>query len=115
MTSPHPKHIGLGSPRKRSESATSPNRIEPLETGQGHLETRNRAQSNTNIQQPPGTGSDPAERVFPIRSVVSVDPTITPQYSGSAHSRDAVSPNREGARQYPIIDERTWNQLHSQV
>jgi light-regulated signal transduction histidine kinase (bacteriophytochrome) len=30
------------------------------------------------------------------------------------HSRDAVSPNREGARQYTLIDERTWKQLHSQ-
>ncbi|KAJ5823815.1 CheY-like superfamily [Penicillium robsamsonii] len=115
MTSPHPKHIGLGSPRKRPESVTPSNRIKPLETGQGHPETRNRAQSNTNIQQPSGTRSDPAERVFPIRSVVSVDPTITPQYSGSAHSRDAVSPTREGARQYPFIDERTWNQIQSQV
>ncbi|KAJ5374385.1 CheY-like superfamily [Penicillium concentricum] len=112
MTSPPPKHIALGSPRKRSESVASPNRMHPSETGQG--QPRDRAQSNTDIQQP-GTGFDPAERVFPIRSVVSVDPTITPQYSGSAHSRDAVSPTREGARQYPFIDERTWSQLHTQV
>lgn len=115
MTSPHPKGTGLWSPRKRSESVTSPKRIEPSEIGQGQLESRDRSQSIAEVHQPPSTGFDPADRVFPIRSVVSVDPTVTPQYTGSVHSRDTISPTREGARQYSFIDERTWNQLHSQV
>ncbi|KGO44338.1 CheY-like superfamily [Penicillium expansum] len=115
MTSPHPKGTGLWSPRKRSESVTSPKRIEPSEIGQGQLESRDRSQSIAEVHQPPSTGFDPADRVFPIRSVVSVDPTVTPQYTGSVHSRDTISPTREGARQYSFIDERTWNQLHSQL
>lgn len=115
MTSPHPKDIRLGSPRERSKSVVSAKRIEPTETGQGQPETRDRSQSIAEVRQPPSTGFDPADRVFPIRSVVSVDPTVPPQYSGSVHSRDTTSPTREGARQYPFIDERTWNQVHLQL
>ncbi|KAJ5170049.1 CheY-like superfamily [Penicillium coprophilum] len=112
MTSPHSKHVALGSPRKRSESVVSPNRTEPPTQGQ---ENRDRAHSSADIQDSPATGFDPTERVFPIRSVVSVDPTVAPQYSAPTHPRDAVSPTRDGARQYTFIDERTWNQLHSQA
>ncbi|KXG53403.1 CheY-like superfamily [Penicillium griseofulvum] len=112
MSSPHPKPIVLGSPRKRSESVASPKRNEPPQLGQGNSETRDRAQSITSIQQP-SADFEPTERVFPVRSVVSVDPTA-PHCSDSAHSRDAVSPTREGARQYTLIDEQTWKQLHSQ-
>ncbi|CAI7583002.1 unnamed protein product [Penicillium palitans] len=115
MTSPHPKGIGLWSPRQRSESVASAKMVYPSETGQGQPVSRDRSQSTAAVQPPPSTGFDPADRVFPIRSVVSVDPTVTPQYSGSVHSRDTISPTREGARQYPFIDERTWNQLHSQL
>ncbi|KAJ5497658.1 CheY-like superfamily [Penicillium expansum] len=93
MTSPHPKGTGLWSPRKRSESVTSPKRIEPSEIGQGQLESRDRSQSIAEVHQPPSTGFDPAD----------------------LHSRDTISPTREGARQYSFIDERTWNQLHSQL
>ncbi|EKV11459.1 Sensor histidine kinase/response regulator, putative [Penicillium digitatum] len=115
MTSPHLKGTGLWSPRKRSESVASLKRTEFLETGQGQPELRDRSQSIAEVQQPPNTGFHPADRVFPVRSVVSVDPTVTPQYTGSVHSRDAISLTREGARQYPFIDERTWNRLHSQL
>lgn len=89
--------------------------IYPSETGQAQPVSRDRSQSTAEVQPPPSTGFDPTDRVFPIRSVVSVDPTVTPQYSGSVHSRDTRSPTREGARQYPFIDERTWNQLPSQL
>ncbi|KGO74487.1 CheY-like superfamily [Penicillium italicum] len=115
MTSPHPKGTGLWSPRKRSESVASPKRRQPSEIFQEQPESRDRSQSIAEVQQPPSTGFDPADRVFPIRSVVSVDSTVTPQYTGSVHSRDMISPTREGAREYPFIDERTWNQLHSQL
>ncbi|BAE56727.1 unnamed protein product [Aspergillus oryzae RIB40] len=49
-----------------------------------------------------------AERVYPIRSMVFVDPSST-----TASSDDPISPVR-GARQYSIIDSRTWDQLQSQ-
>ncbi|GAB1196561.1 hypothetical protein APSETT444_005833 [Aspergillus pseudonomiae] len=49
-----------------------------------------------------------AERVYPIRSMVFVDPSSTP-----ASSDDPISPVR-GARQYSIIDSRTWDELQSQ-
>ncbi|KAI2681248.1 hypothetical protein LCP963914a_6758 [Penicillium roqueforti] len=116
MTSPHPKDIGMSSPRERSQSVASLKPIELSETEQRQTqpETRDRPQSTTEVQQPPSTGFDPADRVFPIRSVVSLDPTVTPHHSGSVHSRDTISPNREGARQYSFIDEGTWNQMHSQ-
>jgi light-regulated signal transduction histidine kinase (bacteriophytochrome) len=44
--------------------------------------------------------------------VVSIDPTAA--QSTPAHARGAVSPTREGARQYSIIDEQTWQNLQSQ-
>ncbi|KAJ5971481.1 uncharacterized protein N7479_001399 [Penicillium vulpinum] len=113
MTSPHPKAIGLSSPRRRAESVRSSKRIEPSETKQEQSEARDRSQSIASAKQPPSTGFGPADRVFPIRSVVSVDHTATPQFSGSAHPRDAISPIQEGARQYPFIDQRTWNSLSS--
>lgn len=49
-----------------------------------------------------------AERVYPIRSMVFVDPSAS-----TASADDPVSPTR-GARQYSIIDSRTWDQLQSQ-
>ncbi|KAJ5274314.1 hypothetical protein N7505_002859 [Penicillium chrysogenum] len=114
MTSPHPKDIGVGSPRERSKSDASLKRIESSESGQRHPETRDRSQSTTEAQQPPSAGFDPADRVFPIRSVVAVD-TPAPQYSGSVHSRDVIAPTREGTRQYQFIEKRKRTQLHSQL
>lgn len=67
---------------------------------------------NEGQRQPPRTEFDGTDRVFPIRSVVSVDPTAA--QPTSAHARAAVSPTREGARQYSIIDEHTWQNLQSQ-
>ncbi|KAE8367593.1 GAF domain-like protein [Aspergillus caelatus] len=49
-----------------------------------------------------------AERVYPIRSMVFVDPSST-----TASSDDPISPVR-GARQYSIIDSRTWDELQLQ-
>ncbi|KAE8135194.1 hypothetical protein BDV38DRAFT_253174 [Aspergillus pseudotamarii] len=51
---------------------------------------------------------DAAERVYPIRSMVFVDPSST-----TAPSDDPISPVR-GARQYSIIDSRTWDELQLQ-
>ncbi|KAE8378640.1 GAF domain-like protein [Aspergillus bertholletiae] len=49
-----------------------------------------------------------AERVYPIRSMIFVDPSPM-----AAPSDDPTSPVR-GARQYSIIDSRTWEELQSQ-
>ncbi|KAJ6091587.1 hypothetical protein N7467_003556 [Penicillium canescens] len=111
MASPAPDTIGPGSPRKRSESiATGSLRSEDMRP-----EIRDRAQSVTqNESQPPSTGFDAADRVFPIRSFVSVDPKPVTHHAATAQARAARSPTREGARQYSFIDEHTWNQLQSQ-
>lgn len=114
MASPTPKDIGLGIRRQRSESVATPTRTGSSDSVELHSETRDRAQSvsHDQVQQPPSTGFDPADRVFPIRSVVSVDPSATTQQRSS--SRGTVSPTREGARQYTFIDERTWHGIKSQ-
>jgi hypothetical protein len=101
--------------RKRSESVANPKRTNLKEPITPHLETRDRSQSVTGnaIEQPPSTGFDPTDRVFPIRSVVSVDPNATTQQTSSSQARGAVSPTREGARHYSFIDEKAWQQLQT--
>ncbi|CAG8005209.1 unnamed protein product [Penicillium olsonii] len=113
MASPKPQDIGLRIQRQRSESVATPARTDSSETTKKRPETRERSQSvsHDEIQQPPSTEFDPSDRVFPIRSVVSVDPNAATQRSTS---RGATSPTRDGARHYTFIDEQTWNQLKSE-
>ncbi|OJJ50720.1 hypothetical protein ASPZODRAFT_11575 [Penicilliopsis zonata CBS 506.65] len=67
----------------------------------------------------PSQGQSPAspldfagpDRVYPIRSIISVD---RPQGLSGVTGPRPVSPAREGARAYSIIDEETWNQLQEQ-
>ena len=74
---------------------------------------RNAAQSSAESsihptqQEPPRDSFDSADRVFPIRSVVSVDNAHVPKEQISAVS----SPR--GARRYSIIDAHTWDRLQS--
>ncbi|KAJ5152608.1 uncharacterized protein N7482_009086 [Penicillium canariense] len=113
MASSNPHNSRPGTPRKRSESVAT--RWSPsIETTNARPESRDRSQSVTHHEGPrqPSTEYDGTHRVFPIRSVVSVDPTAA--QSASTRARGAASPTREGARQYSIIDEHTWNHLQSQ-
>ncbi|KAJ6115422.1 hypothetical protein N7486_001200 [Penicillium sp. IBT 16267x] len=102
-----------GTPRKRSETVAIPSRPESLQSVHSGVEGRDRSQSVTHGDgsQVPSTGFDSVDRVFPIRSVVSVDRKAADQ---AAHARSAVSPTREGAMQYSIIDTQTWNGIQSQ-
>ena len=73
---------------------------------EGRPETRDRSQSFTHPEVDTST-----DRVFPIRSVVSVGP----QNSGSSLARGTTSPTGEGGpRSYNIIDSETWNDLQCQ-
>lgn len=114
MASPAPKEIGLGIRRQRSESVATPNRTDSSESVKHRSENRDRSQSvsHDETQQPPSTGFDPSDRVFPIRSVVSVDPKAATQQRST--SRGAASPTRDGARHYTFIDEQTWHQMKSE-
>ncbi|KAJ5618805.1 CheY-like superfamily [Penicillium lagena] len=114
MASPNPQDPGMGTPRKRSESAATPPRLGPFPTSEGRPGSRDRTQSVTQNegQRPSSSGFDGADLVFPVRSVVSVEPTAS--QSASAQAWRAASPTREGARQYSIIDSQAWHQLHSQ-
>lgn len=107
----------LGIQRKRSESVATANRLDPPESVEKRAELRDRSQSVTHdeCQQPPSTGFDAADRVFPVRSVVSVDPPAATAQPTSSTSRMVISPTREGARHYSFIDEQTWNQLQWQT
>ncbi|KAJ5771600.1 hypothetical protein N7520_002129 [Penicillium odoratum] len=102
-----------GTPRKRSETVATPSRPASMESLHNGFEGRDRSQSVTQSEgsQVPSAGFDSIDRVFPIRSVVSVDRKAADQ---AAHARSTVSPTREGAMQYPIIDTQTWNELNSQ-
>lgn len=63
-------------------------------------------------QQTPDRGFENIDRVFPIRSVVSVDPKAA-QAAQATKARGPLSPTRDGARQYSIISAQTWNELKS--
>lgn len=79
--------------------------------------SRERSQSVTqnNQTQAPNHGFDSNDRVFPIRSVVSVDPNAA-QAAHSSQARGPISPTRDGAgaRQYSIISAQTWNNLQTE-
>lgn len=81
--------------------------------GQGN-ESRDRSQSATEHSprppRPPNTGFDSSDRVFPIRSIVSVDPVATQ----AAQSSCPTSPIRDHPRQYPVIDPKTWSEIQAQ-
>ncbi|KAJ5281965.1 hypothetical protein N7478_007337 [Penicillium angulare] len=116
MSSPVEQNSRSGTPRKRSESAVAPSsRPLSMQSSHGGLEGRDRPQSASRHDNPqfPSAGFDSIDRVFPIRSVVSVDPHAA---SHATQARSAVSPTREsaGARQYSIIDSHAWNELKSQ-
>lgn len=103
-----------GTPRKRSETVATPSRPESMQSVHSGVEGRDRAQSVSrgDGSQVPSAGFDSVDRVFPIRSVVSVDRKAADQ---AASARSAVSPTREGAMQYTIIDSQTWNEIQSQT
>ncbi|KAJ5798579.1 uncharacterized protein N7503_007875 [Penicillium pulvis] len=102
-----------GTPRKRSETLATHSRPESMQSVHDGVEGRDRSHSvsHGHGSQVPSTGFDSVDRVFPIRSVVSVDRKAADQ---AAHARAAVSPTREGAMQYTIIDTQTWNKIQSQ-
>lgn len=105
-----PRDFRPGTARKRSESAVTPAVVTPVAQADSPPESRDRSQS---VSQNKGrahddSGFDGTDRVFPIRSVVSVDPY-------AAQVRNAISPTRQNAlKQYNIIDSQTWNQLQAQ-
>jgi light-regulated signal transduction histidine kinase (bacteriophytochrome) len=92
-------------------------RVDSPELAGKRPDTRDRSLSVTydESQQPASTGFDVTDRVFPIRSVLSVDPSAAAQHAPSSQARTTVSPTREGARHYSFIDEQTWHQLQSQA
>lgn len=57
---------------------------------------------------------DSTDRVFPIRSVVSIDPVAADQSPSSGQTSDVASPPRRGARKYSIVNAQTWHELQSQ-
>ncbi|KAJ5550273.1 CheY-like superfamily [Penicillium sp. DV-2018c] len=117
MASKIPEDGGTGVQRRRGESVSIPSRVDSPKLEEKKTEARDRSHSviYDERQQPPTTGFDVTDRVFPIRSVLSVDPPSTAQHTLSSEARTAVSPTREGARHYSFIDEQTWNQLQSQA
>ncbi|KAI9926270.1 hypothetical protein ASPWEDRAFT_175000 [Aspergillus wentii DTO 134E9] len=56
---------------------------------------------------------DGTDRVYPIRSVISADPSISVPSSDPQTPTVPLSPTREGAREYSIIDAETWNRMRS--
>ncbi|KAJ5129999.1 CheY-like superfamily [Penicillium bovifimosum] len=117
MASEMAEDTGMGTQRRRCESVSTSPRVDSPESVGKKPEGRDRSHSVTynERQQPPSTGFDVTDRVFPIRSVLSVDPPTTARHEPPSQARTAVSPTREGARHYSFIDEQTWNQLQSQA
>jgi light-regulated signal transduction histidine kinase (bacteriophytochrome) len=109
MESSSPPNSRPGTPRKRSGSAAHPSRPGSRDaTVEDKSETRDRSHSLSHHPEGVDTSTD---RVFPIRSVVSVGPQ-----TGSSLSRGTTSPIVESTpRTYNIIDSQTWDNLQSQA
>ncbi|KAJ5110562.1 hypothetical protein N7532_001097 [Penicillium argentinense] len=113
MGSSQPDASQPGTSRQRSGSDVS--RPTNISLSAFPPDTRERSQSTTQNDGfwAPDTGFDTSDRVFPIRSVVSVDPNAG-RAAHTASPRSAVSPTREGARQYTIISSKLWDSMQSQ-
>jgi len=108
MESSNPQNSRPGTPRKRAESAAHPSQPPSSDVAaKDGLQTRDRSQSFRHLDIDTST-----DRVFPIRSVVSVGP----QNAGSSLARGATtSPSGEGApKSYNIIDSKTRDDFQSQ-
>lgn len=91
-----------------SPDGGSPALSDQHERNAGQTTAQSSSTHPTQPEPPQDTGFDGADRVFPIRSVVSVDnASPTPKEQTSAVS----SPR--GVRQYSIIDAHTWDRLQS--
>ncbi|PKY05752.1 hypothetical protein P168DRAFT_232654 [Aspergillus campestris IBT 28561] len=55
---------------------------------------------------------DPPDRVYPVRSMVSVEPSPSNQHPPPGGYTEVASPGK-GAQTYSIIDSRTWDELRS--
>lgn len=73
-------------------------------------QSQNRLVPPTQLQRE--NSFDGTDIVYPIRSVVSVDPTPETPEPVSTHP---ASPTRDGARRYSIIDAHTWDQMQSRA
>ena len=85
---------GEGSPPV--EEGRNTDRDAGLAPAQSHLPLPSHRKSSIND----------TDHVYPIRSVVSVNPAQSPPLAQS----DPSSPTREGARRFSIIDANTWDQ-----
>ncbi|KAJ5543728.1 hypothetical protein N7513_007236 [Penicillium frequentans] len=101
-----------GTARQRSGSEAPSNRSISIDIPSNRPDNRVRSQSvsHSNGQLARSTGFTSTDRVFPIRSVVSVDPTAA-HAARSIQTRGPTSPIRDGGRQYPIISAETWRDL----
>ncbi|KAL1970033.1 hypothetical protein VTN77DRAFT_6438 [Rasamsonia byssochlamydoides] len=77
--------------------------------------------SSTESSKPrlPHLSFDTPDRVFPIRSVISIEPAVSASQQSSPQqfqqlSGGSLSPTGEGMREYMIIDAETWNDLQPQ-
>ncbi|KAI9043218.1 putative sensor histidine kinase/response regulator [Aspergillus affinis] len=97
------------------EASSRPSVDGEVGEGQQRLSDFDTATSRTptsNRGSPLEPGGGAAERVYPIRSIISVDTS-----SNRQHPRDVTSPTRgpaTGARQLSIIDAQTWGELQTQ-
>ncbi|KAJ5469266.1 hypothetical protein N7539_008884 [Penicillium diatomitis] len=104
MASQSPHHSRPGTARKRSESVTTP---WPAFTDSTNprLQSTDRSHSVTRGEgnrRPVSAEFDGIDRVFPVRSVVSVDPMAS-----STHGRGTTSPISDGPRQYPFRNDNS--------
>jgi light-regulated signal transduction histidine kinase (bacteriophytochrome) len=93
------KETALGHPTPAAPQDSSATSDSPSDPSQPPPASLNTPFSNLTSDEP--------DRVFPIRSVISVDPTVS--NPSTAQSPTPLSPGKEGAREYSIIDQAAWD------
>ncbi|GFF27453.1 cyanobacterial phytochrome B [Aspergillus udagawae] len=98
-------------------NASSPTRQktdgDPAETASGAVGEEGVVTHTTNSGPGRATSFESADRVYPIRSVVSVDPSTVSQ--SEQHAQSSLSSPVTGAREWSIIDAETWDKMRTQT
>ncbi|KAF7176314.1 hypothetical protein CNMCM7691_002239 [Aspergillus felis] len=86
---------------------------DPAETTSGAVGQEGAVTHTTNSGPGRATSFESADRVYPIRSVVSVDPSTVSQ--SEQHTQSSLSSPATGAREWSIIDAETWDKMRTQT
>ncbi|PLB33754.1 putative sensor histidine kinase/response regulator [Aspergillus candidus] len=91
---------------------SKPDNAPPMGHPPSNADLPSRTSGDGRVDHHPPLKVEPPDRVYPVRSMVSVEPSPSNQHPPPGGYTEASSPGK-GAQTYPIIDSRTWDEMRS--